>query len=137
MSSYLTLRDVSVIADYFVICSGNNSRQLQAIADAIDEELGKQGAFLLHREGLMLVGYSWILETSLSTSLAHKKGNIIALNASGVKQKPLFTCSNQLREKVTMMTFFATACSCKELPLGACLVLLLALLSLSLSVRAV
>jgi ribosome-associated protein len=55
----LDIRDVSVIADYFVICSGNNSRQLQAIADAIDEELGKQGAILLHREGSADTG--WVL----------------------------------------------------------------------------
>ncbi len=55
----LDIRDVSVIADYFVICSGNNSRQLQAIADAIDEELGKQGAILLHREGPSDAG--WVL----------------------------------------------------------------------------
>src|SRR5258708_5941085 len=47
----LDIRDVSTIADYFVICSGNNTRQIQAIADAIDEELGKQGASVLHREG--------------------------------------------------------------------------------------
>ncbi len=55
----LDIRDVSVIADYFVICSGNNNRQLQAIADAIDEELGKQGAILLHREGTADTG--WVL----------------------------------------------------------------------------
>lgn len=55
----LDIRDVSVIADYFVICSGNNNRQLQAIADAIDEELGKQGATLLHREGTADAG--WVL----------------------------------------------------------------------------
>jgi ribosome-associated protein len=55
----LDIRDVSVIADYFVICSGNNYRQLQAIADAIDEELGKQGAILLHKEGTADTG--WVL----------------------------------------------------------------------------
>jgi ribosome-associated protein len=55
----LDIRDVSVIADYFVICSGSNSRQLQAIADAIDEELGKQGAILLHSEGTPNAG--WVL----------------------------------------------------------------------------
>ena len=55
----LDIRDVSVIADYFVICSGNNNRQIQAIADAIDEELGKQGALLLHREGTANTG--WVL----------------------------------------------------------------------------
>ncbi|GHO84864.1 ribosome silencing factor [Dictyobacter formicarum] len=47
----LDIRDVSVIADYFVICSAHNTRQIQAIADTIDEDLGKQGAVLLHREG--------------------------------------------------------------------------------------
>lgn len=55
----LDIRDVTTIADYFVICSGNNSRQLQAIADAVDEELGKQGAQLLHREGVADAG--WVL----------------------------------------------------------------------------
>jgi len=55
----LDIRDVSVIADYFVICSGNSNRQLQAIADAIDEELGKQGAILLRREGTSDTG--WLL----------------------------------------------------------------------------
>ena len=55
----LDIQDVTVIADYFVICSGNNSRQIQAIADTIDEELGKQGAALLHREGSADTG--WVL----------------------------------------------------------------------------
>src|SRR5437879_2429815 len=55
----LDIRDVSTIADYFVICSGNNTRQIQAIADAIDEELGKQGARVLHREGVAESG--WLL----------------------------------------------------------------------------
>ncbi len=55
----LDIRDVSTIADYFVICSGNNTRQIQAIADAIDEELDKQGANILHREGVADSG--WLL----------------------------------------------------------------------------
>jgi ribosome-associated protein len=55
----LDIRDVTTIADYFVICSGNNVRQIQAIADAIDEQLEKQGATLLHREGVAETG--WVL----------------------------------------------------------------------------
>jgi ribosome-associated protein len=55
----LDIRDVTTIADYFVICSGNNPRQIQAIADAIDEELGKQGANVLHKEGVADTG--WLL----------------------------------------------------------------------------
>jgi ribosome-associated protein len=55
----LDIRDVTVIADYFVICSGSNSRQIQAIADTIDDELRPQGAALLHREGTADSG--WML----------------------------------------------------------------------------
>ncbi len=55
----LDIQDVTTIADYFVICSGNNTRQIQAIADAIKEELGKQGGNLLHREGVADSG--WLL----------------------------------------------------------------------------
>jgi ribosome-associated protein len=55
----LDIRDITVIADYFVICSGSNSRQIKAIADTIDDELGKQGAGLLHREGTADSG--WML----------------------------------------------------------------------------
>jgi ribosome-associated protein len=55
----LDIRDVSTIADYFVICSGNNTRQITAIADALDEELEKQGARVLHREGVAETG--WVL----------------------------------------------------------------------------
>lgn len=55
----LDIREVTTFADYFVICSGTNRRQIQAIADAIDEQLDSQGAYLLHREGDAETG--WIL----------------------------------------------------------------------------
>ena len=55
----LDIRDISTIADYFVICNGNNSRQIQAIAESLQEELKKQGAQLLYREGVADTG--WIL----------------------------------------------------------------------------
>ncbi|HEY4384846.1 MAG TPA: ribosome silencing factor [Ktedonobacteraceae bacterium] len=55
----LDIRDVTTIADYFVICSGSNIRQIQAIAEAIEEELRKQGAGLFAREGTGETG--WIL----------------------------------------------------------------------------
>lgn len=55
----LDIRDITTIADYFVICSGNNSRQIQAIADSVDEVLGKQGVSLLYREGVAETG--WVL----------------------------------------------------------------------------
>lgn len=35
----LDIRELSVIADYFVICSGNSDRQVKALTAAVDEEL--------------------------------------------------------------------------------------------------
>ena len=55
----LDIRDISSIADYFVICTGNNARQIQSIADALSDDLKKQGAQLLYREGDAETG--WIL----------------------------------------------------------------------------
>ena len=55
----LDIREVTTFADYFVICSGSNHRQIQAIAEAIDEQLSSQGAHLFHREGDAETG--WIL----------------------------------------------------------------------------
>jgi ribosome-associated protein len=41
----------SGFTDYFVICSGANPRQIQAIADDVDERLSVQGLNPKHREG--------------------------------------------------------------------------------------
>jgi len=47
----LDLRKAAGFADYFLICSGTNPRQIRAIADAITETLGKAGAKPAHVEG--------------------------------------------------------------------------------------
>lgn len=47
----LDIRELTVIADYFMICTGANPRQIAAIADAIDEQLDKVGVRVTHREG--------------------------------------------------------------------------------------
>ena len=39
----LNLQEVTSFADYFVICSGANSRQIQAIVDEIEQRLKKLG----------------------------------------------------------------------------------------------
>jgi ribosome-associated protein len=39
----LDLRKADAFTDFFVICTGNNTRQVQAIADAIQSVLGKKG----------------------------------------------------------------------------------------------
>jgi ribosome-associated protein len=52
-------KESSAFTDYFVVCSGNNQRQVQAIADEVDERLSKAGFEPNHREGYQLG--EWIL----------------------------------------------------------------------------
>ena len=47
----LDLRKANGFTDYFVICSGTNSRQVRAIADGIVETLAAEGAKPSHVEG--------------------------------------------------------------------------------------
>ncbi len=57
--SVLDITGVSVIADYFIIASGENERQVEALSDAVDEALGRAGY-----ERRAVEGYSskrWIL----------------------------------------------------------------------------
>ena len=53
----LRVSDLTTIADYFIIMSGNSKVQNQAIADAIIEKAGKKGLFSV--EGYDLA--EWIL----------------------------------------------------------------------------
>lgn len=39
----IDISEVSTVADYFIIASGNNVNQVQAISDEIDEVLGREG----------------------------------------------------------------------------------------------
>ncbi len=48
----LNLSTISDFTDRFLICSGTNERQVQAIAEAILKGLRKQGVRPLHVEGL-------------------------------------------------------------------------------------
>jgi len=47
----LEVKDLSSFTDYFLICSGNSDRQVQAIASHIEEKLGKEGIRPLGIEG--------------------------------------------------------------------------------------
>lgn len=47
----LHLQRVSDFTDYFLICSGTNERQVQAIADAVEAKLRSEGSRPLHIEG--------------------------------------------------------------------------------------
>jgi ribosome-associated protein len=47
----LDLRKAAGFTDFFLICSGSNPRQIRAIADAVMEALGGDGAKPAHVEG--------------------------------------------------------------------------------------
>ena len=55
----LDIRKVSVIADYFVICTGTGDRHVKAIAKEIDEKLGDEGKNPVSIEGM--VDAKWVL----------------------------------------------------------------------------
>ena len=55
----IDIHKVSVIADYFVIASGTNQNQVQAIVDNIQEQLGRAGFEAKQIEGSK--NSSWIL----------------------------------------------------------------------------
>jgi ribosome-associated protein len=44
-------KDSGAFTDYFVICSGSNPRQIQAISDEVEERLAKSGVRPAHVEG--------------------------------------------------------------------------------------
>ena len=55
----LDVHGLTSLADYFVICTGRSDTQVQAIAQSIDENLGKMGRRALSREGFT-TGH-WVL----------------------------------------------------------------------------
>ena len=55
----INISEVTVLADYFIIASGTNRNQVQAMADNVEEVLAKEGA-----EPKQIEGYqsgNWIL----------------------------------------------------------------------------
>ena len=55
----LDTRKACSFADYFVICSADNDRQIEAIHEAIDEALKKESVNTYHYEGTASSG--WVL----------------------------------------------------------------------------
>lgn len=55
----IDISDVSVIADYFIIASGTNISQIQALSDNVTEMLGRSGYEIRDTEGYNTA--NWIL----------------------------------------------------------------------------
>jgi ribosome-associated protein len=55
----LDLREIASFTEFFLICTGANPRQVQAISDSIGEQLRNEGKRTLHIEGYSSA--EWIL----------------------------------------------------------------------------
>lgn len=55
----IDISEVSVIADYFIIANGTNRNQNQALADSVEETIGRAGGNLKQVEGYDTA--NWIL----------------------------------------------------------------------------
>lgn len=55
----IDIREISIIADYFIIVTGNNPMQVQALSDNVQEQLAKSSYTTDKIEGFH--GASWIL----------------------------------------------------------------------------
>ena len=55
----IDISGISTVADYFIIASGKNRSQIQALCDNVDETLGRAGAKMKQTEGYKSA--NWIL----------------------------------------------------------------------------
>ena len=55
----INIAEISVLGDYFIIASGTNRSQIQALADNVQEKLGRAGAHVKQVEGYESA--NWVL----------------------------------------------------------------------------
>ncbi len=51
--------DVTVLADYFIVCTANNPTHIKNLSDEVERRLEEQGESVLHQEGYRSGG--WVL----------------------------------------------------------------------------
>jgi ribosome-associated protein len=47
----IEIKDISILGDYFIICSGNSTTHIKSLADEIIKKLKKSGVNCLKKEG--------------------------------------------------------------------------------------
>lgn len=47
----VNIGDISILADYFVICSGTSTTHIRALADELEFKMKEQGVTAFHQEG--------------------------------------------------------------------------------------
>ena len=86
----IDISNVSVIADYFVIASGSNTNQIQAMVDNVEEEMFKTGFDDPKVEGIIqLHGFFLIIRMLLFMYSLRMTEHSIILNVYGVMVKRL------------------------------------------------
>ncbi len=55
----IDISEISAIADYFIIANGTNRSQIQALADSVEEKMGRAGVQFKQMEGYDTA--NWIL----------------------------------------------------------------------------
>ena len=55
----IDISDISTIADYFIIASGKNRSQIQAVCDNVEEAMGRAGVSMKQTEGYK--NANWVL----------------------------------------------------------------------------
>ena len=81
----LNVRDLTSIADYFILASTRNKKQSQAAADAVEDKMAEKKVHCLRKEGYR-EGF-WILVTLSFISSQMMKDVITNWTASGVKHR--------------------------------------------------
>jgi ribosome-associated protein len=99
----LDLTGVTSFADYFVICTGNNSKQVQAIADEVGMQLKKAGEHPISVEGYaqaewILADYGDMLVHIFSTKAREYYGLERLWRAAKTVTVPLASGEDQLVE---------------------------------------
>ena len=82
----IKIRDVSVLADYFVLVTGDSSTQVKALADEIEFKLGEAGEKPHH---ISPAGFALIIIRWLFMFFTRSKGSIFSLSACGKTAKTL------------------------------------------------
>ncbi|MGE5615026.1 MAG: ribosome silencing factor [Bacillota bacterium] len=47
----IDISEVSILADYFIICSGTSNTHIRTLADELEIQMGEAGYNLIHKEG--------------------------------------------------------------------------------------
>lgn len=55
----LKISNITVLADYFIICTANSTTQIKSLCDEVEKVMEENGEQIIHREGYRAGG--WVL----------------------------------------------------------------------------